>query len=198
MINPTVLVQTYPEPPFSRGEILAYAGCRGHNTAVDALLDTVIAEVRPQLCYRTCRMELPLELCGNSCRFGALSIESADLSAHLNGCDRAVVFAATVGVGIDRLILKYGHLSPTKALLAQAVGAERIEALCDALCASYPRATTRFSPGYGDLPLETQRDLFRLLSCEKHIGLVLNDSLMMSPSKSVTAIFGLRGGISAQ
>lgn len=51
----------------------------------------------------------------------------------------------------------------------------------------------RFSPGYGDLPLSAQREIFAVLDCGKRIGLMLNDSLLMSPSKSVTAFVGIGG-----
>ena len=84
----------------------------------------------------------------------------------------------------------------------QAIGAERIESLCDAFCAEREaeglRLRPRFSPGYGDLPLELQRDLFRGLDCSRKIGLTLNESLLMSPSKSVTAIAGIVGGAEAE
>ena len=110
-----------------------------------------------------------------------------------------VVFGATVGLAIDRLIARYGHISPVKALFFQAIGAERIEAVCDLFCADIQReyaacgyqAGARFSPGYGDFPLSAQRDIFRVLDCSRKIGLSLNSSLLMSPSKSVTAIIGL-------
>ena len=36
-----------------------------------------------------------------------------------------------------------------------------------------------------------KKQFFALLQCEKHVGLYLNDSLLMSPSKSVTAFVGL-------
>ena len=80
----------------------------------------------------------------------------------------------------------------------QAIGAERVESLCDLLCEHLAgrisgeglSLTRRFSPGYGDLPLTVQRDLFRILPLGK-IGLTLNGGMMMSPSKSVTAIAGL-------
>ena len=49
----------------------------------------------------------------------------------------------------------------------------------------------RFSPGYGDFPLEFQKDIFNLLSPNKRIGLTLNNSLLMSPTKSVTAVVGI-------
>ena len=81
----------------------------------------------------------------------------------------------------------------------QAIGAERVEALCDAFCADVKRRAAeeglcprpRFSPGYGDVPLELQRDIFRVLDCPRKIGLTLNGSLLMTPSKSVTAVIGL-------
>ena len=57
----------------------------------------------------------------------------------------------------------------------------------------YGQTMPRFSPGYGDLPLTAQREMFRMLECEKRIGVYLNESLLMSPSKSVTAIVGLGG-----
>ena len=49
----------------------------------------------------------------------------------------------------------------------------------------------RFSAGYGDLPLAVQKAIFSALELSQRIGLTLNESLLMTPSKSVTAIFGL-------
>ena len=95
-----------------------------------------------------------------------------------------MIFAATVSLEIARYIARYQRLSPVKALMAQAYGAERIESLCDAFCNEIQDevmkegycCSTRFSPGYGDLPLETQVDIFRLLDCSKQIGISLNQS----------------------
>ena len=109
------------------------------------------------------------------------------------------MFAATVGLELDRLIARHSRLSPARALALQAYGAERIESLCDAFlrnvqseCASEGiTLRPRFSPGYGDLPLSFQRTLFETLDCARKIGLTLNESLLMSPTKSVTAIVGL-------
>ena len=74
-------------------------------------------------------------------------------------------------------------------------GMERIEALCDAFCKDlsmeYGALTPRFSPGYGDLPLDIQRSVFRFLEPEIKIGLTLSESLIMCPSKSVTAFVGI-------
>ena len=53
------------------------------------------------------------------------------------------------------------------------------------------RAAAALSPGYGDLALDVQKDIFALLDCERQIGLTLGDSLLMSPGKSVTAFAGI-------
>ncbi|NLB15389.1 MAG: Vitamin B12 dependent methionine synthase activation subunit, partial [Clostridiales bacterium] len=128
--------------------------------------------------------------------FGAFSVQSADLAKNLYGCESVLLFAATVGVGIDRLISKYSRISPARSVIIDALGAERIEALCDALCEDFAlenkaKLKPRFSPGYDDLPLEAQKDVFAVLDCPRKIGLSLNDSLLMSPTKSVTAFAGI-------
>ena len=50
----------------------------------------------------------------------------------------------------------------------------------------------RFSPGYGAVPLSVQREFFNLLACEKLIGVCLTDTLLMTPTKSVTAFVGMK------
>lgn len=125
--------------------------------------------------------------------------KSKDLAKCLNGSEEIILFAATIGLEADRYIAKYQRFSPVKALLMQAYGAERIECLCDVFCKEIKEevqkeglfCTARFSPGYGDLSLDAQKEFFGLLDCQRQIGLTLNDSLLMTPSKSVTAIFGL-------
>ena len=81
-------------------------------------------------------------------------------------------------------------------MIFQAIGTERIESLCDTFCGEYSKEKNvnlkpRFSPGYGDLSLETQKDIFIILDCPRKIGVTLNESFLMSPSKSVTAFVGI-------
>jgi cobalamin-dependent methionine synthase I len=49
----------------------------------------------------------------------------------------------------------------------------------------------RYSPGFGDVPLAVQKTFFEILECQKNLALTLNDSLIMSPEKSVTAFVGV-------
>lgn len=198
-MNTVTLTKTYAEPAFSEKEILRYAGCREADESVLSLMASCIREARNTLSYQVCYRDLPVLVDRDCCDFGLFHVRSKHLAHNLQGCQQAVLFAATVGLQLDRLIAKYGRLSPSKALMFQAIGAERIEALCNAFCAELAREKNgslrpRFSPGYGDLPLSLQKQLFSVLECEKRIGLFLNDSLLMSPSKSVTAIVGIGGG----
>lgn len=198
-MNTVVLSKSYTEPAFDEKEILRYAGCKEADTETITLLRSCIAEVQDKLTYKVCYRELPVTIAGEMCDFGVIRLKSKNLARNLSGCEKVVLFGATIGVGIDRLIARYGRIAPSKALMFQAIGAERIEALCDAFCADISKEYStglkpRFSPGYGDLSLATQKDVFAILDCEKRIGLTLNDSLIMSPSKSVTAFVGLWGG----
>lgn len=197
-MSPTVFTKSYDAPPLCEREILRYAGCKGGDSALDEPLRACIGEAKDAFRYRVCYTCLPVRAADGVCDFGVFSLKSEQLAKNLAGCEGVLLFAATVGVGIDRLIAKYGRVSPAKALLFQALGAERIEALCDVFCDDAAKELNvglrpRFSPGYGDLPLAAQKDIFAVLDCGKRIGLSLNDSLLMSPSKSVTAFAGLSG-----
>lgn len=182
------------EPPLNEMDALRYAGCREADAAALDLLYTCWEGLRGQLRYAVCYRELPLTVQGDVCELGCLSLRSAELARYFGECRRAVLFAATVGVAPDRLIARYSRVSPSRALMLQALGAERIEALCDEFCGGLSGALpSRFSPGYGDLPLSAQREVFRVLDAERRIGLCLNESLLMSPTKSVTAFVGIKG-----
>ena len=198
MVN-TVFVRTYCAPAFNKKEIFRYAGVRGDAPELDALLREWLGEVETKLVYRVCYREFAISRYDSYLDLDFIKTESVGLKKNLLGCESVVLFAATIGMEIDRLIARYSTVSPTKSLLLQAIGAERIESLCDAFCREMGegkakiglKTRPRFSAGYGDFPLETQKQIFAVLDCPRKIGLTLNQSLLMSPSKSVTAIIGV-------
>ena len=128
-----------------------------------------------------------------------MQIASKDLRKNLQGCGEVYLLAATLGPGPDLLIRRASVQRMSDAAIYQALCAEMIESCCDQICARLRRQAAeeglylkpRFSPGYGDLPLDLQKDLLRILDAPKKIGLTLTDSLLMMPSKSVTALIGL-------
>ena len=195
-MNSVILTKTYIEPPFCENEILRYAACGEPDKEVLALLKECINEIKNKLTYKICYTELPLKINGDICDFEVFQFKSQKLALHLGNSEKVVLFAATIGVEIDRLIGKYGRISPSKALIFQAIGTERIEALCNTFCTDIKKEYNkdlkpRFSAGYSDLALDTQKDIFALLNPERRIGLTLNSSLIMSPTKSVTAFVGI-------
>ena len=189
-------VKHYEAPAFNRKEALRYAGVKESSPQMEALLDECITLAEGCWQYRVCWEEYPVIQTGNELDLGFAKITSDALMVNLRDCDRIVLFAATVGFGIDRLISRYRTVSPSRAHMLQALGAERVESLCDAFEAEIHRTLgstrPRFSPGFGDVPLTLQKDVFRALHCTKHIGITLGESLLMAPSKSVTAIIGIR------
>ena len=116
------------------------------------------------------------------------------LKRNLAGCEKAYVFAATTGIESHRLIERNSVISPLKGMVTDCVGSAAIEAFCNKINLSFDNCEClrpRFSPGYGDMPLECQRDIIEFLQTKKNIGMSLTDSLMMVPVKSVTAIIGI-------
>ena len=195
-----VYKKNYSAPPIDKNEALRYAGVRGDAPEISALLDECINDAAAHLSYKLCYAYYPISRNESGIDLGFAEVCSDKLSSHLDGCHGLILLAATLGASFDRLISRQSKISPTKALLLDGLGAERIEALCDLFCRDEADAlaksgetlTSRFSAGYGDLPLDLQKSIFAALDCKKNIGLTLNDSLLMSPQKSVTAIIGIK------
>ena len=194
-----IYAKNYPAPEINERECFRYAGTNFKVVSEEerALYEACLKEVEQKLTYKVCWGRFPINRTEDKLDFGFLQTDSKALMKNLESCKEVIVFAATIGLEIDRLIRRYTNLSPAKALFFQAIGAERIESLCDTFCDELKgeglQLRPRFSPGYGDLPLEMQKDVFRVLDCPRKIGLTLNESLLMSPSKSVTAIIGIGG-----
>jgi hypothetical protein len=191
-----ISVKKYENLPIDLGEIMRYMGCKKQDLRVADLANSCLEECSGILTYSVCFGEFPIMVLGNTLEFPFAKADSRSICRHLDDFSRAVIFAATIGIGLDRLILKYSRLSPSRALCFQAIGAERIEALCDAFCNDLKmqnaKISTRFSPGYGDFPLEFQKEIFKVLDLPRKIGLSLNSALLMSPTKSVTAVVGIK------
>lgn len=129
---------------------------------------------------------------------GKRSIQSQNLGRNLRGCSKIVLFGATLGIGVDRLITRTSLTDMAKAVILQACAAAMLEEYCDECQSNIGRELEaegfylrpRFSPGYGDFDIRYQAVLMQMLDCAKNIGLTMTDSYMMTPTKSVTAVIG--------
>lgn len=112
-------------------------------------------------------------------------------------CDTAVVILCTLGAAFEAMQRAQEARDMARAVVLDACGSAWVEAGCDAaeeeIAARFPQMyrTDRFSPGYGDLPLECQGWILRELNAGRRLGVTENASHLLIPAKSVTAVIGL-------
>ena len=189
----------------NKQEVYRYLGYRGgarpdEETAkrIDGCIAQIAAAAEPRKAVK----RMPLTICPgeeDTLLFGGMRVKSRNLSHHLAGCTEIVVFAATVGIGVDRLIKRASISGMADAAILQAAGAAAVEAVCDQIeeetCNTAAvdglKARRRFSPGYGDFALNHQPEVLSMVNAAKLTGITLTDGYLMVPSKSVTAVIGL-------
>ncbi len=172
---------------------LGYYSVKSTDDKTKELVCTCTNEFLDVASFRACIAKVPVKL-ENGVDLGFMKTESRSLEKNLSGCDFAYILAATTGFDAHRLIERKSLISPVCGMITDCVGSAAIEAFCDKINSSLENADflrPRFSPGYGDLSIEFQKDITEFLETKKNIGLSLTDSLMMTPVKSVTAIIGI-------
>ena len=126
-----------------------------------------------------------------------MEIQSKSLLRNLKGCGQVVLFGATLGAGVDRLIRRVSLTDMARAVVLDSFASVAVEQVCqkvdEILAEKYSGKymTFRFSPGYGDYPIEMQKEYLRILDAPRKIGLTTGDSCLLVPSKSVTAVLGI-------
>ena len=176
-------------------EVALYLRLDGHEpdaalaARIAAMREAALKVIRPARIWR--RIEWPK----TDGAFGA----SLKLARHLDGCHAAYLVCGTLGTGFDALLRRVSVKSAADALVLQAVGTAAIEEWMDGIeeairseLAPGETLVRRYSPGYGDFPLEAQRELLGMLDSPRKVGVSLTDTLLMAPSKSVSAVIGVK------
>ena len=180
----------------NRREAARYLGLRGTPDAdVLALFDPCEQELRALAVPRACFAKTAVALSGDRVIFDFCSIESAALAKNLAGCKSAFVFAATLGLGVDRMLLRLNKTDPVQAAVFDALSSAAVEGWCNEVNAELSRnmkTSPRFSPGYGGVDLSVQRDVLAFLDAQRKLGITLSDRCFMTPVKSVTAFIGIK------
>ena len=126
-----------------------------------------------------------------------LTLTGTLAASLLRDCHQAALLLATLGTPFDAMLRTQQARDMAQAAILDACGNVLVEEACDLLeqeihqQASDLYLTDRFSPGYGDLPLSLQPGILRALDATRQAGVYLTESLLMNPSKTVTAILGL-------
>ena len=183
-------------------EVLRYAGVKNADLCGEDIRQSAlraIREVGETASPRHIACECMLLTEENCCVIDGISIVSRDLAAHLQGCEKVLLFAATLGSSVDLLIARYSAVRMSYAVLLQAAAAAMTEQYCDNVCqtleASYQKEgcwlKPRYSPGYGDFSLESQTILLDRLNAYKYAGITVSGGGQMTPMKSVSAVIGI-------
>ncbi len=120
-----------------------------------------------------------------------------DIKNHLKNCTHIIILTATLGASVDMLINSLQKTNMSEALITDSLANAAIEQVCNKAEEDISKAlngkhfTWRFSPGYGDFPLDYQSKIIEITQSSKKIGLCVNPSGMLIPVKSVTAIIGI-------
>ena len=178
-------------------EILMYLGYRGQAmpAAVETQIRRCILEVmeaaEPKLVWRR------LPLVGG--QIDGFRLQGQDIKKVLSSCQEVVLMAATIGSKVERLLMRREVSDMADAVIMDSCASTAIENVCDnfefdlrsELKAQDLYLTDRYSPGYGDFPLDTQPELCAILNAQKRIGLTVTTANIMIPRKSVSAIMGI-------
>jgi len=186
----------------NKREILRYMGCNWpceDEELIKLIDDTVCAaekNVEPKSIYAF----KEIKVTDDGAEIDGVFFKSRDIAKYLGGCEKAVLMACTLGVKSDFFIRIAQSRGASHAVAAQAVLTEFIEKYCDQVQENIKTEAEkcgfmikpRYSPGYGDLDIRYQKEFFSVLDISRRIGISLSDDFIMSPSKSVTAIIGLK------
>ena len=182
-------------------EMLRYWGVKGTPSTIEREIaakacDMALAAAQPKIIYET----FDCKISDSKVIIGDFHARSQKLAQCLKNSKSAMLLCATMGIEIDKLIQRYSKINPALSLAVSAAGSALIETFLDNFTEKLREEkakselilTHRFSPGFADLSLDYQKDFFEILQITRRIGVVLNDSLLMTPTKTVTAIIGFR------
>lgn len=165
---------------------------------IERCADTLEKEIKPAWIYRAfdiTETERGIELNGTK-----LIFKGNDIARHLKGCEKCILLCATASAKADELIRRAESEDIALGFMTDCLASAAVEGVCNALENELSQKlggwnfTWRFSPGYGDFPLDIQPLIIDALDAQKRAGVTCTRSLMLVPRKSVTAVIGLSRG----
>jgi hypothetical protein len=129
-----------------------------------------------------------------------ISFHDEGLAKLLKDSSSVLLMASTVGREVtDRVAAEVEKGNAAYGLILDSVASQTADAVLDwivqLLNKILPRegkglTKHRYSPGFGDMPLSYQKDIFEALKLEK-LDMALTEKFMLVPEKSVIAIAGI-------
>lgn len=174
-----------------RTQAFRYMGLHGEPDSqmlrtADICEKKLLSAVKPRYCWKAFQKEsLKTILIGQ------------DIQNHLELCSQVILFCATLSQSADTCIRIAQTSDVLAGMMTDAMASALTEQLCDEaeaeILSQFPDkfSTWRFSPGYGDMPLEIQPDFLRIINADKRLGICVSEGGLLIPTKSVTAVVGL-------
>ena len=178
-----------------KGELLSYLGYRGQ--AISQEMDIKIAYaidlcqslVRPMSVVKRFKVNKETKIVEGT----TLILDGEDIWKHIEGCSEIYLICATVGFLPEKEITRQMIKDKTLAIILDSAAICAIESYLDDIEKALDGTlTTRYSCGYGDFPIEAQKDICAVLDTQRKIGVSVNSSYMLSPQKSVTCVIGIK------
>ena len=195
MINNDIIFGTTSPDivPLKKSELNARLG-KGIDINSD-IINIYIEQYNQKVIYRYAYVRIPFKCINDLCYFDEVSIKSSALTKVLNDANEVILLVVSTGIEIDKLINKCAIQNSLGAFYIDAIASAGIESyieyissqICDGL-----NVTKRFSPGYSDFPLEFQSYLLERLSAKETLGIMLSKDYLMIPTKSITAVIGIK------
>ena len=132
-------------------------------------------------------------------RSSSLVLPGRSMERLLADATAVAIMAVTIGPDLERAVARQqDENEPHRAVVLDAIGSETVEAAAESLNAlietmarqAKASITRRFSPGYGDLPVEIQPAIHAELHLDG-LGIQVTDRHMLLSQKSITAVIGV-------
>ncbi|MEG0756956.1 MAG: vitamin B12 dependent methionine synthase, partial [Raoultibacter sp.] len=190
-------------------EVLRYLGYAGQeaDSAIFERIDRIIEECQRDLAPKNVvgyfavdaanrdRLENPsIALVGTS-----LVLPGKDIACHLGTARECALLACTLGAKSEQELARRKAINPLDALIYDSACSALVERVADSVEATIVESAarrglftnSRYSPGYGDLPLSVQPTFLKVIGAFERIGLTVTKTNLLLPTKSITAIVGI-------
>ncbi len=184
-------------------EVSRYLGIKGQsmNLEIRREIEETVSQLRTyvdyKIEYKVCSIYKEEDSIGVAST--NLRLEGQEINRLLQDCNQCILLAVTLGQGVDAWLRTLQVRQLSHAVMVDFCASSMVEHLCnqveETLREEWAKRglyfTDRFSPGYGDLPIEVQKKFCEVLDTSRKMGLHVTSSGLMVPTKSITAIIGI-------
>ena len=199
-------------PHIDRDEVLRFLGYAGQQLDDELVgwMEDVIAGLERDICPQGLWRVFAVDASGTdgdgmpciALAGSSVVLQGRDIYRHLKDARWCALLACTLGAGCERELRTLSAQQPARAVVYDAAASAYAEAAVRAMDAQVRErvaalglsANWRFSCGYGDCPLDAQGQILATLDAGRRLGLTVTRTMLMVPSKSVTAMIGLFEG----